>query len=46
MSKVGSPILYTNKVDRTKRLYINYRKLNKITIKNRYTSLLIDKLRN
>ena len=46
MSKVGSPILYTNKADGTKRLYINYRKLNKITIKDRYTPPLTDELRN
>ena len=46
MSKVGSPILYTNKTDGTKRLYVNYRKLNEITIKDRYTLSLVDELRN
>ena len=45
-SKAGSLVLYTNKADRTKRLYVDYRKLNEITIKDRYALPLIDKLRN
>jgi len=38
------PILFIPKLDRTIRLYINYRGLNKIIIKNRYLLLLVSKI--
>ncbi len=43
---VGSPVLLVLKKDRKKRLYVDYRKLNIITIKDRYALPLIDKLRD
>jgi len=43
-SPVGYPILFVPKKDRTLRLYIDYRKLNNITVKNRYPLLLINEL--
>jgi hypothetical protein len=45
-SLVGSPVLFIPKKDSKKRLYINYRKLNAITIKDRYILPLADKLRD
>ena len=41
-----SPILFILKKDRKKRLYINYRKLNIIIIKDYYILLLVDELRD
>ena len=32
----GAPVLFAKKKDKTLRLCINYRQLNKVTIKNRY----------
>ena len=32
----GAPVLFSNKKDKTLRLCINYRQLNRVTIKNRY----------
>ena len=43
-SPCGAPIVFTKKVDRTLRLCVDYRGLNKITIKNRYPLQLIGKL--
>jgi hypothetical protein len=40
----GSPVLFVLKSDRTKRLYIDYRSLNNIIIKDRYTLPLVDEL--
>jgi len=40
----GAPILLANKKDGDKRLCINYRKLNKVTIKNKYPLPRIDDL--
>src|SRR6266536_6323989 len=40
----GAPILFILKLDDLLRLYIDYRALNKITTKNRYLFLLINKL--
>jgi hypothetical protein len=37
----GAPILFAKKKDRTLRLYVNYRGLNEIIIKNCYLLLLI-----
>ncbi len=45
-SLVGSPVLLVLKKDGKKRLYINYRKLNTITIKDRYALPLTDELRD
>jgi hypothetical protein len=42
----GSPILFVPKKDGKKRLCVNYRKLNVIIIKNRYTLSLADELRD
>jgi len=36
ISPWGAPILFVNKKDRTLRLCLDYRELNKITIKNKY----------
>ena len=41
-----SLILFILKKNKTKRLYINYRKINEITIKDYYLLLLADKLRD
>jgi hypothetical protein len=41
---VGVPILFILKLDRTIRLYIDYRGLNKVIIKNRYLLLLVSKM--
>jgi hypothetical protein len=40
-SPAGAPILFTPKKDGTLRLCVNYRGLNKITVKNRYPLSLI-----
>ena len=40
----GAPILFTKKKDRTLRLYIDYRQLNRVTIKNWYPSSRIGDL--
>ena len=43
-SLAGVLILFVLKLDGTIRLYIDYRGLNKITIKNRYLLLLVSKM--
>ena len=43
-SSWGAPVLFTKKKDKTLRLCIDYRYLNKVTIKNRYPLLRIDNL--
>ena len=43
-SLAGSPILFVLKKDRTLRLYIDYRGLNKVIIKNRYLLPLIGEI--
>jgi hypothetical protein len=40
------PILFILKKDGSLRLYIDYRNLNKITIKNRYSLSLVRKIQN
>ena len=40
-SPVGAPILFDNKPDSSLCLYVDYRGLNNLTIKNRYPLLLI-----
>ena len=40
----GASVLFTKKKDKTLRLCIDYRQLNKVTIKNRYPLLRIDDL--
>ncbi|KAG8490852.1 hypothetical protein CXB51_014063 [Gossypium anomalum] len=40
----GAPVLFVKKKDGSMRLYIDYRQLNKVTIKNKYPLLLIDNL--
>ena len=40
----GAPVLFANKKDKTLRLCIDYRQLNKVTIKNRYPLPRIDDL--
>ena len=40
----GAPILFAKKKDRTLRLCIDYRQLNRVTIKNRYPLSRIDDL--
>ena len=40
----GAPVLFSKKKDKALRLYIDYRKLNRVTIKNRYPLLRIDDL--
>ena len=42
----GSPILFVFKKNKGLRLYVNYRGLNKITVKNRYPLSLINKILN
>lgn len=43
-SPAGAPILFVPKKDGTLRLCVDYRRLNKVTIKNRYTLPLISEL--
>jgi len=43
MSPARAPVFFTPKKDRKLRLYIDYYGLNKITIKNYYLLLLINK---
>ena len=43
-SPVSTPILFVPKKDRSLRLYVDYRGLNAVTIKNRYPLLLISKI--
>jgi hypothetical protein len=45
-SLAGAPTLFTPKADGTPRWIIDYRKLNDITIKDRYTLPLADQLRD
>ena len=40
----GAPVLFAKKKDKTLRLCIDYRQLNRVTIKNRYPLLRIDDL--
>ena len=40
----GTPVLFAKKKDRTLRLCIDYRQLNRVTIKNRYPLSRIDDL--
>ena len=40
----GAPVLFSKKMDKTLRLCIDYRQLNKATIKNKYSLLRIDDL--
>ena len=40
----GAPVLFVKKKDGTLRLCIDYRQLNKVTIKNKYSLLRIDDL--
>ena len=43
---VGSLVLFAPKLDKKLRLCVDYRKLNVVTIKDQYTLLLVDKIRN
>ena len=45
-SPIGAPILFVPKPDGTLRLCVNYRGLNKITIKNKYPLPLMSELRS
>ena len=42
----GAPVLFAKKKDKTLRLCIYYRQLNRVTIKNRYPSPRIDECAN
>ena len=44
VSPWGAPVLFVKKKDGTVRLCINYRQLNKLTIKNKYSLPIIDDL--
>ena len=44
VSPWGAPVLFVKKKDGTFRMWIDYRQLNKLTIKNRYPSPRIDDL--
>ena len=44
VSPWGSPVLFVKKKDGTLRLCVDYRKLNKLTIKNKYPLTRIDDL--
>jgi hypothetical protein len=46
INSVGAPILFVFKKDGEFRLYVDYRGLNKITVKNRYPLLLIKEILN
>jgi len=43
-SPYGAPILFVHKTDGTSRMCVDYRTLNKVTVKNRYPLLRIDDL--
>jgi len=45
-SRIGAPILFVPKPDGTLRLCVDYRELNKITIKNKYSLPLMSELRS
>jgi len=45
-SPIGAPILFVPKLDGTLRLCVDYRGLNKITLKNRYPLALMNELRS
>ena len=40
----GAPVLFSKKMDKTLTLCIDYQKLNRVTIKNRYPLPMIDNL--
>ena len=44
VSPWGAPVLFVKKKDGSLRLYINYRKLNQVTVKNKYPLPRIDDL--
>src|SRR3954463_14566875 len=44
VSSWGAPVLFAKKKDETMRLYIDYRKLNAVTVKNKYPMPRIDAL--
>lgn len=44
MSPLGAPVIFVNKKDRSLRLCIDYRQLNKVTLKNHYPLPRIDYL--
>ena len=46
VSPWGAPLLLVKKKDGSRRMYIDYRELNKVTIKNKYPLLRIDDLFN
>jgi hypothetical protein len=46
INSAGAPILFVSKKKGELRLYVNYRGLNKITIKNRHSLSLIGKILN
>ena len=45
MLLVGALVMFVPKKNRKKRLVVDYRRLNDITIKDRYIVLLVDKMR-
>ena len=45
-SPIGAPVLFVPKPDRTLQLCVDYRGLNKITIKNKYPLPLMKELRS
>jgi len=46
VSPWGAPVLFEKKKDGSMRLCVDYRQLNKVTIKNQYPLLRIDDLMN
>ena len=40
-SLIGAPVLFVKKIDKSLHLYVDYRGLNKIIVKNRYPLPLI-----
>jgi hypothetical protein len=46
ISLIDAPILFAFKKNGGLRLYVNYKSLNKITIKNRHSLLLIEEILN